>query len=374
MPIVGIEVVRKDSIYAWDVVSGSQGFRTVTLFEGEGRNAGTSRIQAAVGAVLDRERPALVASPGWSHQAALAGLGWCVRHSVPAVVMSESQRRDHRRNPLLEKIKRRVLSLCSAALVGGSTHADYIAELGLPKERIFCGYDVVDNEHFRCGAEQARQDRTLRARLGLPSRFFLVSCRFVVEKNLLRLLEAYSRYRLSASDPWSLVILGDGPLRSELERSIRRLGLEKHVLAPGFMQYDALPAYYGLAGAFILPSVTEPWGLVVNEAMAAGLPVLVSERCGSAADLLEEGRNGFRFDPYKVEQLANLMLKVSSMLCAQRDEMGRASREIIGRWPPDLFASNLEAAMQAALAAPCPAVSALDRALLRALSYRRDSE
>jgi glycosyltransferase involved in cell wall biosynthesis len=285
-------------------------------------------------------------------------------------MMSESQDRDRRRNPLGENIKRRVLSLCSSALVGGSSHAAYLAKLGLPRERAFCGYDVVDNEHFRSGAERARADGTLRARLGLPGRFFLASCRFVAAKNLGRLLEAYSRYRKSSSDPWGLVLLGDGPLRPDVEGGFRRLGLETHVLAPGFIQYDTLPAYYALAGAFIVPSVMEPWGLVVNEAMAAGLPVLVSERCGSAPDLVEEGRNGFTFDPYCVEQPASLMLKVSAMAEGQRQAMGRASQEIISRWSLDLFAQNLEKAIQAALRAPRRSVSVLDRLLLWALIHR----
>ena len=80
---------------------------------------------------------------------------------------------------------------------------------------------------------------------------------------------------------------------------------------PGFKQYDELPIYYGLAGAFIHASTTEQWGLVVNEAMAAGLPVIVSERCGCAPDLVENGRNGFTFDPYDVDALTHLMLKMA---------------------------------------------------------------
>ena len=79
------------------------------------------------------------------------------------------------------------------------------------------------------------------------------------------------------------------------------------VLLPGFKQYPELPLYYGLAGAFVLPSLTEPWGLVVNEAMAAGLPVVVSDRCGCASDLVRPGENGFAFDPCDIEQLAALL-------------------------------------------------------------------
>src|SRR5207244_4064698 len=102
-------------------------------------------------------------------------------------------------------------------------------------------------------------------------------------KNLPRLLEAFAGYRRLAGDAaWELVLLGDGPLRPELVALLKDLELDGHVLLPGFKQYDELPAYYGLAGAFIHASTTEQWGLVVNEAMASGLPVLVSDRCGCA--------------------------------------------------------------------------------------------
>jgi glycosyltransferase involved in cell wall biosynthesis len=370
MPIVGIEVVAKDRTYAWDVVRGSKGFRRVTLFETEEANLAGSRLEGTIARVLERECPAALAVCGWSLPEALAGLAWAASNSVPSLVMSESQRHDHRRNLVAEKVKRRVVSLYSAALVGGSMHVEYVAELGLASERIFTGYDVVDNEHFRSGAGWARQDATLRPGLGLPPRFFLTCCRFVYQKNLLRLLEAYGRYCVSSSDPWSLVLLGDGPMRSDVEGSIRLLGLTKWVLTPGFIQYDTLPAYYGLAGAFILPSVIEPWGLVVNEAMAAGLPVVVSERCGCARDLVKEGRNGFTFDPLNVEGLADLMFRVSSMPEEQREAMGRASQQVISRWTPEFFAENLEKAVQAALGAPRPSASLLDRALLWALIHR----
>jgi 1,2-diacylglycerol 3-alpha-glucosyltransferase len=111
-------------------------------------------------------------------------------------------------------------------------------------------------------------------------------------------------------------------------------------------------------------------GLTVNEAMAAGLPVLVSRHCGCARDLVEEGRNGFTFDPCNVEQLSQSMLRLSSMSAAEREAMGRASQEIVNRWTPELFAENLEKAARAALAAPQPTASLLDRTLVWLLIHR----
>jgi 1,2-diacylglycerol 3-alpha-glucosyltransferase len=369
--LVGLEVVRRDATYQWDLVGDDSTFRRFTLFpECDGQKPAAGELRRRLWSWLDREQPSAVALPGWSAPEALTGLAWALSNSVPAILMSESQRKDHTRKRLRENVKRRVVSLCSAALVGGSRHIEYGADLGLARERIFSGYNTVDNEHFRAGAQRAREDTTLRARLGLPPRFFLTCCRFVREKNLTRLLEAYGRYRFLSADPWSLVLLGNGPLWEEVQTVIRRLSLERSVSTPGFMQYVTLPAYYGLASASILSSVREPWGLVVNEAMAAGLPVLVSERCGCARDLVEEGRNGFTFDPHNVEELSKLMLRLSSTPEDQREAMGWASQEIIARWTPETFAEGLWRAVGAAQAAPQPSLSALDRVLLRLLMHR----
>src|ERR1035441_8598070 len=144
--------------------------------------------------------------------------------------------------------------------------------------------------------------------------------------------------------PWSLVLLGDGPLRSALNSQLSTLNLHSHVLLPGFKQYPDLPVYYGLASAFIHASTTEQWGLVVNEAMASGLPVLVSNRCGCATDLVQEGKNGFTFDPCNVEQLAQLMAKISAFQLSSLLAFGDASRQIISNWGPERFAHGLKEA------------------------------
>lgn len=285
--------------------------------------------------------------------------------------MSESTAHDEERRGWKEAIKSRVIRLCSSGLVGGKPHVDYLSALGMPRERIFTSYDVVDNPHFFLGADEARQDAdNVRTRLALPPHFFLASSRFIQKKNLPRLLDAYARYRSQAGNTaWKLVLLGDGPLKPQLQNLVQQKNLDSWILMPGFKQYDELPAYYGLADAFIHASTTEQWGLVVNEAMASGLPVLVSNRCGCAPDLVEEGYNGYIFDPYDVGALAGLMQKIAADDC-DRAAMGQASRDIIARWTPQTFAENLCKAAEAAMNAPRPKANLLDKVLLWALMRR----
>jgi glycosyltransferase involved in cell wall biosynthesis len=165
------------------------------------------------------------------------------------------------------------------------------------------------------------------------------------------------------------VVLGDGPLRGEYERRVAELGLSGRVHLPGFKQYGELPAYYGLAGAFVLASTEEQWGLVVNEAMASGLPVLVSRRCGCAPDLVAEGETGFTFDPADAEDLSGLMSRLVSD-DARRERMGRAARRAVSAWTPETFGRNLWRAAAVAAALPRPRHSLASRLLLPALTRR----
>jgi len=374
LQIVGIESSGVDETYAWDVVAGADSFQRMTLFDrADAQKLPAGEVVSRIRSALDTVHPAAVVIPGWADSAALGALRWCVQNHVPAIIMSESTAWDDSRVWWKESVKRSIVGLCSTALVGGTPHADYIAGLGMPRERIFLGYDAVDNGYFAERAAEVRGQRSeVRKKHGLPERYFLASARFIEKKNLFRLIEAYASYRKLSSisslpstnfAPWDLVLLGDGPLRADLCRLVSDLSLQRSVHMPGFKQYDELPVYYGLADAFVHASTTEQWGLVVNEAMASGLPVLVSNRCGCAPDLVQEGRNGFTFDPYNIEQLAGLMRKISSFKFPL-SIFGNASREIIANCGPDRFGQGLQAAVEKALQEQRSRTISVNRAML----------
>ena len=373
--LLAVEEAAESSEYAWDAVAGTGGFERATLLARGERPARPAReIAFRLTALLARHRPAAVVIPGWSDPAALAGLRWGLENGVPAVVMSESTAFDEPRRAWKEGLKSRVVRRCAAGLVGGAPHADYLAALGMPRGRIFPGYDAVDNAHYANGAAAARADEpAARVRLGLPARYFLASSRFVPQKNLPVLLTAYAAYRRAAGpDAWALVLLGDGPLRASLAAQASALGIAEDVSLPGFKQYDELPAYYGLAGAFVHASTREPWGLVVNEAMAAGLPVLVSDRCGCACDLVAAGENGWTFPPDDPSALAVLLARVAACDPPALAALGEDSRRRIEGWSPDAFAENLRRAVRAAVP-PTRGAGLLDR-LLFALLLRKADE
>lgn len=346
---IAIEVASQIATYPWSDVEGAA-FRRITLFEGRNYGeVGTRELQRVVTRTLQSLAPECVAINGWGFPEARIAARWCAKSSVPSVLMSDSQRRDSLRLWPKEQVKRSIVRQFGAALVAGTPHADYVASLGMDRDRIVIGYDVVDNEHFWRGAERARagDTRALRATLQLPQEFFLCCSRFVWEKGLSTLLTAYSEYRRSCSRPWDLVAVGDGPLRDRLERERKKLGLDGCVHFPGFKQYEDLPAYYGLARALVLPSLRDTWGLVVNEAMAAGLPVVVSDACGSSTDLVRHGENGLVVPARNAGALAGALSKISAPTVQLRD-MGRKSREIIAEWSPERFARSMQHAAEIA--------------------------
>jgi glycosyltransferase involved in cell wall biosynthesis len=354
-PTLGIEIAARSGTYSWQPIEIETRFERRTLFDvKDSSELSATQIDRAIAAELDRFCPDVALVPGWTSRGALSMLRWSLTHGIPSVVMSESTRRDGIRRAWREAIKRRVVAGFSAGFVGGYQQKEYLAELGMGRELITLGFDAVDNAYFSRAAEAVRADAPrLRAKAGLPDRYVLASARFIPIKSLLGLIEAFGRFRrLRPASRTHLVLLGDGPDRPTLEAKRAELRLDNAVLMPGFQQYDRLPIYYGLADGFLHVSRKEPWGLVVNEAMAAGLPVIVSKACGCACNLVEDGENGYLVNHDDLDEIADRLARVDDDP-ALRARMAERSREIISEWGPDRFVAGATEA--AAIAQQCGA-------------------
>lgn len=327
-----IELSEESDTYAWDPVPAAAGYRRTTLRPGAPADA--------VGRVIDRAAPDAVAIPGWSRPGCLHAFNHALRRGLPTILLSESQAHDAPRRRIAEWAKAMLVRSADAALVGGRTHAGYLVSLGMAPDRIRLGYDAVDNAHFSRAAEDCRRrPEDLRRRLGLPRRYMLCCARFVPVKNLPALVEACAILRRRGHSDMSLVLVGDGPERARIEAVAREHGVAGCVHLAGFRQIDELPAYYALAEVFVLPSLVEPWGLVVNEAMACGLPVVVSERAGCARELVR-AVNGRVVDPSSPPAIANAVADVLGDPGA-RTRMGAASAARVSKWGTGRFAHGL---------------------------------
>jgi glycosyltransferase involved in cell wall biosynthesis len=259
--------------------------------------------------------------------------------------MAESRQEDVARRRLRELTKTAIVSQFDASLAGGTPQARYIEQLGVSGRCVFTPYDVVDNELFATKAATVRENPDFyRGLLGLSRDrpFLLASGRFIVRKNYDGLIRGYRQYR--DRNPGrallDLVLVGDGPTRGNLVRLVDALGLSPWVTLTGYRQEAEVAAYYGLADAFIHPATSEQWGLVINEAMAAGLPVLVSARVGAVEDLVTHEWNGFTFDPDDPSSIADSIARVPSDH-STRLAMGTRSAQRVAAWSLARFAEGL---------------------------------
>jgi glycosyltransferase involved in cell wall biosynthesis len=276
--------------------------------------------------------------------------------------MSDSTYDDEPRTWLKERLKRTLVGAYSAAVVAGSRSRCYLRGLGFPDEAIFEPWDVVDNEYFAT---------TSAASLKMFDRpYFLCISRYLPKKNLFRLVEAFAAYRMKhGAASWDLVILGSGELERQLGAAVEKAGVAAAVHRPGFVQYGDLPAYYHQAGACILPSTSDQWGLAINEAMAAELPVLVSVACGCCPDLVVEGQTGYSFDPLDVAGLSDLLYRMATLSVEQRRQMGRSGYERVKKFSPERFAEGLVGAVSYASRHPAK-VGVGTRLILGALAKK----
>ncbi|MBD2772380.1 glycosyltransferase family 4 protein [Iningainema tapete] len=292
---------------------------------------------------LTQLKPDAVLIPGWSFPVARAALKWCSQNQVIPILMSETNEHDSPRIWWREIYKSLLVRRYKAALSGGQKHKQYLIKLGMPNDAIFLGYDVVDNDLF-----SPNKIKTLPNPCTKP--YFLAINRFLPKKNLFTLLSSYGEYRQKVgARSWNLVLCGNGELQEKIEQYITELDLKDSVYLPGFLKPDELLPYFAHASCFVHASTQEQWGLVVNEAMAAGLPVIVSNRCGCFEDLIIEGVNGFGFNPENSQQLTDLMLRIS-LKEENLHLMGQAAWEHIQKFSPNYFAQNLIQAVEYALA------------------------
>ncbi|MEW6139712.1 MAG: glycosyltransferase family 4 protein [Thermodesulfobacteriota bacterium] len=337
---LAVEICRKHEKYPWDHESVTFPFDMMTLFDAAVEDT-DERLQSSKAVdLLVRVRPQAVLVVGYTDRVMRDVARAARRLGRPCILTTSTTSIDRPRYRLKELAKAIWCRLHYDALfLSGERSVRYFEGLGFNSDLIWRGTDVVDNEHFSARADTVRiRPDDFRKHFGLPEKYFLTVGRLSPEKNFVKLLNAYFHYR-RLGGAWDLVVIGSGPQERELH-ALSEASRHRGVHFLGWQSYNTIPAYYGLASCFVLPSVSETWGLVVNEAMACGLPVLVSRNCGCVPELCQRGINGYDFDPFDEEMLADLMLQMSS---GEEDlvKMGNASRRIIANFTPETWALSL---------------------------------
>ena len=293
---------------------------------------------------LRKANPDVIICGGYNYLASWQALRWAKRDRVPFLLWCESTANDDRAgHRVVESLKRNFFDKCDGCIVPGTASAGYARQMGVSSERIFMAPNAVDNDLFAFHANEVRQNALrVRANLNLPAQYFLFAGRLVKSKGIFELWEAYGSLNENLRSQFGLVFVGDGPLRLELETIAKSISPGTIHFA-GFVQRDELARYYGLADCLVFPTHSDPWGLVVNEAMACGLPVICGQTAGCAADLVK--MNGRLVDSRNVDELAHAMQEIAAD-ADLRKQMSRESLRIIRNYSPQICASGIaEAAL-----------------------------
>jgi glycosyltransferase involved in cell wall biosynthesis len=282
---------------------------------------------------LSRARPDVLIVGGWNQPAFWRAFLWARRTRTPLVLWVESTARDTRSGAgPLEAAKRFAVRSAAAFLVPGQAAAEYVESLGVARDRIAVAPNAVDLSIFEQRVEEERARRhALRAERGLEDCVFLCVSRLSPEKGVDVLARAF------AGVPGQLVLVGDGP---ELER-IRSLA-PPSVRVLGHVPRDELTTWYAAADCFVMPSRSETWGMAMNEAAAAGLPLVASEAPGAGYDLIDEGVNGFRVPVEDVEGLREALQRVARDP-AWREQARAATLERARAFTPEAWADAVAA-------------------------------
>ena len=336
--VLAIEVATTSSTYAWEPSGAIAGAEKITLFPD--RSFDTIPAWRRFVAMLRIARRCDVVGIGLSYRLAdVILLSWTLRLlGRRVVVFSDSKFDDKPRSIGIELCKRAALRCYTAAVVAGRRHSDYFRFLGFRGRPVLPGYDGVSIERIRTQA-------AIRASItedAADHRPFLYVGRFVDKKNLLTLIRAYGAYAQAAGE-WRrrLVLVGSGAEEAAMRALVRELGLGPWVEFAGFLRAEAVSGALAGAIALVLVSREEQWGLVVNEALAVDLPVIVSDEVGARDLLVRNFQNGFVVESCSPESIGAAMLRIGSD-ADLRESMARHSRERAWMGDADRLADALE--------------------------------
>lgn len=298
-----------------------------------GRGHGFLRLAnpGLVPALVRGRFDAVLFMTGWAWLSAWIGFGACRLARIPILLYGDSSYVPPERSAraqLRAGVMRALFGMTSGFMISGTLNAAYYRHYGADPSRFFPMPWAIDNDRFIEGSRFEPGEReAMRARLAIDRDELAIiwSGKLIERKDPMTLLRALARMRHRAA----VVFLGDGVLREPLERFAREHGLR--AIFPGFVNQTELPKFYAMGDAFVLPSHFDPRATVVNEAMACGLPILITDRCGPSADIVRHGENGYVFPPGDDATLAS-HLDALARDPEMRVRMGRRSREIIERW------------------------------------------
>lgn len=278
-------------------------------------------------------KPDVVNLTGYYDIASWIVLFYCRLAGIKTVLSNESTLGDHLRKGIKETIKSFIIRQFDGFFNFGTRSSEYLVTLGAKSNQLLVQRNCVDNKRLK-----ELYDLAKKSVIPKKQDNFIFIGRLIPFKNLPSFMEALEQVNAKVANPWGLIILGEGEQKTELKQ------LSTHLSYPvtfiNGVSWEEIPSYLAQADVLVLPSYSEPWGLVVNEAMACGMPVMVSEKCGCAIDLVKEGVNGFTFDPTNIEAIKQGLLKIMNPNL-DLNEFGQQSIHIINDYSSENVAKEM---------------------------------
>jgi glycosyltransferase involved in cell wall biosynthesis len=334
--MVQIADTEHDRIGFSDVDYSYHRYPMTKLYSGCYEDVPTWRMTARLVWEVLKAKSDLVVLPGYHRPEYWAMMAACIVTGKRRAVFCDSTGRDNPRRMLTSIPKRVFFALCDGYFAFGTRSREYLMSLGAKQEKIFIPCQAAALP--RSFSPETVVDDRLAHRQGNKPVFLFVG-RLSAEKGIDTLVDAFKQLRKNVPNA-ELRIVGTGPLGDDLKKQVAEAGLQNAVHFLGSLQDEPLSREYFGATCMVLPSKREPWGLVTNEALSHGCPVIVSESCGCVPELVVEGVSGYSFPAGDVASLHRTMLK---SLEAFADTAGVAKRctDVIQRFDPPSAAANI---------------------------------
>lgn len=318
VPLVVLQTRPNSQEYPWEFNTSTSAFKILNITGSLNPESDppTRLLHHQLSSIIFNINPSAIFTVGWGDRTYLQLLSLSYRHKIPISLISDSRHADMPRSIYKEYLKSQLLLGYSSALVAGTESRDYLCSLKYSDARIFQPWDVVDCQIY---SKDLFTSIPSQSDANSPPPFLCVS-RFIPEKNHQLLIRAYQKYQLLGGRR-PLLLVGDGPIKSKINLLLRSLPLPHLVSFKSFMSSKHLAKLYHTSHALILSSLKDTWGLVVNEAIASGLPVIVSSACGCSIDLIEHRVSGWVFSSGSDEELLTCLCQADQLSSELRQQL-----------------------------------------------------
>ena len=280
----------------------------------------------------------LVVLPGYHHIEYWAMLVMCIILRRKRAVFSDSTTFDKPEVGWRELAKRIFFARCHGCFTYGVRSKEYLMSYGVEEDKIYIRRQAAALPHEYDAADVLRRYENVDAEMYRIPRFLFIG-RLSVEKGLFDLLRAFRIVHERLGEA-KLDLVGAGPLKEKLAADVSELGLESAVTFLGSKNLDELGPLFFRSAAMVLPSHSEPWGLVVNESLSYGCPVVVSDLCGCVPELVIDGVTGYSFDAGDVDALSTAMISATKM-SVNRLAVAKQCLDAVAAFTPECAASQI---------------------------------